>query len=261
MTPRRQRAERCQVREVRAHRPGDERAERRIDPLVYPVGNLVDGPVPSLDRGRHFGKPLGAVRDVVVEDAHRIGDQRSMARHQQADRRRTRQRVQPVERPQVITEVPIARDHRRTTAEHGVTGEHGPVRGQQEAEGIGRMPRARNDPQLTPTRRNHVSPGQPFPAEPVRGIERPNGCAGDLGQPPCTARVVAMPMREQDQRDPAPLAFDLPGHPAEVTFVRGTRIDHNRRIGPRLGYHPRVCAVQGHRRRVGGEHTARTRRT
>ena len=156
-----------------------------------------------------------------------------MAGQQDARGCRTRQSVQHVEGPQVVTEVPVVRDHRGAAAEHGVTREQGPVRRQQEAQRVGRMPGARDDPQLTPSRRNHIPTGQPLPAEPVRGSAARTAALVSSDQPPCAARMVAVPVGKQDQCDPFP--GPVPAQPPGARVPRPPDPDQPRRPCPQEG--------------------------
>ena len=52
--------------------------------------------------------------------------------------------------------------------------------------------------------REHVTVAEPLLAEPVRGVQRPDGRADQVGERARAAAVVVVAVGEQDRRDPRP---------------------------------------------------------
>jgi hypothetical protein len=120
------------------------------------------------------------------------------------------------------------------------------------------VPGGGDDAQLAATAGKHRPRPEPLAAKPERRVKRVNGRACQRGESRRARRVVRVPVREHDLRDPSiPRPRDVE-HPAQVALIVGTRVDHKHGRRTWLGDHPGVRAVKRHRRRVGREHAAGT---
>ena len=77
---------------------------------------------------------------------------------------------------------------------------------------------------------------------------RADRCAGQVDQLVDRVGVVAVPMADQDQRDPA-----HPGQFRDVLVVVGSGIDHHHLVAARTTQHPGVGALQRHQARIVGQ--------
>ena len=221
--------------------------------------DLLDRRVARGEGGPDLRQPLGPVLDVVGERRARIGDHRAVARQQNAYRRRVGQRLHGVKGAKVVSQGTAGGDDGGAAPEHGVPGQQGSVLGKQQAEGIRGVARGADDTQLAAGRRDHVAVHQALAAQPVGRIGRPDRRIGEGGQPPCPRRMIAVPVRQQDLRDPAP-GLRSPLHdPAEMLLVLGPGVHNQSRRGPGGGDQPGIGPLQGHRGWIGRKHTRRER--
>ena len=143
-------------------------------------------------------EPLGPVREVLLDDRKRLVEHRAVAGPDRLDLLLLREVAQPPQRPEIGAELPVrVRHHRRTAPEHGVAGEHRPVRRHHEAQRVAGVARGADHPDLESVHLDDVSVMQPLVAVHERGVERPDTAPDPLGERPRTLAVVGMAMREE----------------------------------------------------------------
>ena len=109
-----------------------------------------------------------AVREVVVEAPSASSITGPWPGQTVVDLVRLGERVQPVERVEVGAELAVGvGDDGRAAAEHGVAGEHRPLRGQHERQRVGGVARGGDDVDLELVDRDHVAVAETLVAEPV----------------------------------------------------------------------------------------------
>jgi hypothetical protein len=100
---------------------------------------------------------------VVLHRSQRVVDDRTVTRPDDPDLLGRGEFVQPVQRGQVGPELaPGMRDHGRPTAKDGVAGQHGALGGDDERQGVGRVPRSAHHPDLEIVDAHHVAIGKSF---------------------------------------------------------------------------------------------------
>ena len=144
--------------------------------------DLLAGPVPGGQRGADLGEPLPAVRDVEVEHPGRVSEDRAVTRQQRAQPLLVGERPQAVQGGQVVGQAAVPGDDGGTPAQHGVPGEQGAIRRQEQADRVGGVPGGGDHAQLTACLGDHVPgrqaavagsrfrPGRPHRAAYQRGI-------------------------------------------------------------------------------------------
>jgi hypothetical protein len=142
------------------------------------------------------------VGDVVVQDSRRVIEERPVPRQQRAQPGGVSQCPQRIQRPEVVAEPAVLADHGRAPAQHGIPGEQGTVRRQQQAHRVGRVPGGGDHAQFAARRRQHVARHEALAAKPVRRVKRGDGRPAQLREPHRTAGMVIMPVRQHDLRHP-----------------------------------------------------------
>ena len=188
---------------------------------------------PAASAARHLGQPLRAVREVVVQRAGRVRQQRAVAGQQHPQPGLVGQRPQPL-----AASRGSRRGCRRRRSpwcprpEHGVAGQHRPVGGQQQADRVGGVPGRGHHPHLAAGRRQHV-PGR----QALRSPSRWAGSAASTGAPVSWPRSGRAPRSGPGARGSAgSCSTRWPGRgghvadPAQVPLVVRPGVDdHGRR--------------------------------
>jgi len=107
-----------------------------------------------------------------------------MPGEQDPQRRGVSERLQGVQRAQVVTERAVAGDDGGAAAEHRIAGEQGTILREQKAEGVRGVAWRADHAQFAARGRHHVPVQETLAAQPVCRIGRPHRRAGEIREPP-----------------------------------------------------------------------------
>ena len=224
-----------QVLQLRPHRQLGRRPQGAVDVRVHVRDHLRGGAVAVLDRRLHLGEPVGAVREVELDRALGVLQDRAVARQDRVHAVVDRQRAQPAQRVEVVAEAAVGvGDHRRAAAQHRVARQHRPVGGEMEAERVGGVAGGRHDAQLQAAGRDHVARGQALVAEAQRRVEGAHlACRSARRSGAAPSAWSGWPWVSRVRRDALAGLLGGGDDRREVALVQRARVDDDGEVGVR----------------------------